>query len=308
MKKIAFLLLILTLASCNTGINESPQWEELTIEQAYTQYGKMVEQFKNEFDNNPLFKSIYCKEEYKEIEYNKYKERDEEKYTTKIITFNKVNYHYHYESLSENKTADTTSNEVVDAYVKDDKLHYFRTYMLDKRVAYKKFFICDVDYLYSKDYEYSGRIEEVLGEVFIENVEERLSKEDHLAALRSNYYFTSPSNYTPTPSLEKFTEHFSNSETVLIKNNTETSQLSFYTTKVADSEVIEYNLSVKDSVLYTNGLLTEYKQDFYNGAYQYQNYQYNLDIQLPTFNLSEYEETEPSTFKVNFIYWTHKIF
>ena len=121
MKKIAFLLLILILASCNTGINESPQWEELTIEQAYTQYGKMVEQFKNEFDNNPLFKSIYCKEEYKEIEYNKYKERDEEKYTTNIITFNKVNYHYHYESLSENKTADTTSNEVVDAYVKDDK-------------------------------------------------------------------------------------------------------------------------------------------------------------------------------------------
>lgn len=224
------------------------------------------------------------------------------------MTFNKVNYHYHYELFFENKTSDSTSNEVVDIYVKDEKLHYFRTYTIDKRVAYKKHFICDVDYLYSKDYEYSGHIEEVLGEVFIENVEERLSKEDHLTALRSNYYFTSSTNYTPTPSLEKFTEYLSDSETISIKNNTETKQFSFYTTDDADSEVIEYNLSVKNLVIYTNGLLTEYKQNFYNGAYWYQTYQYDIDIPLPTFDLSEYEETEPCTFKVNYVDWSHEVY
>ena len=85
-------------------------------------------------------------------------------------------------------------------------------------------------------------------------------------------------------------------------------QFSFYTTDDADSEVIEYNLSVKDLVVYTNGLLTKYKQDFYNGSYWYQTYQYNIDIPLPTFNLSEYEQTEPSTFKVIYVEWSHKVF
>ena len=309
MKKLLHLLLILvTLTSCNNVTDELPKGEDLTIEQAYMQYGKMLENFQKDFEENPSFNTVYYKEEYKEIEYNKYKERDEEKYTTTIMTFNKVNYHYHYELFFENKTSDSTSNEVVDIYVKDEKLHYFRTYTIDKRVAYKKHFICDVDYLYSKDYEYSGHIEEVLGEVFIENVEERLSKEDHLTALRSNYYFTSSTNYTPTPSLEKFTEYLSDSETISIKNNTETKQFSFYTTDDADSEVIEYNLSVKNLVIYTNGLLTEYKQNFYNGAYWYQTYQYDIDIPLPTFDLSEYEETEPSTFKVYYVDWSHEVY
>ena len=309
MKKLLHLLLLLvTLTSCNNVTDELPQGEDLTIEQAYTQYGKMLENFQKDFEENPSFNTVYYKEEYKEIEYNKYKERDEEKYTTTIITFNKENYHYHYENYFENKTSDSTSNEVVDIYVKDEKLHYFRTYTIDKRVAYKKHFICDVDYLYSKDYEYSGHIEEVLGEVFIENVEERLSKEDHLTALRSNYYFTSSTNYTPTPSLEKFTEYLSDSETISIKNNTETKQFSFYTTDDADSEVIEYNLSVKNLVVYTNGLLTEYKQNFYNGAYWYQTYQYDIDIPLPIFDLSEYEETEPSTFKVYYVDWSHEVY
>ena len=197
---------------------------------------------------------------------------------------------------------------MLDAYVKDEKLHFFRTYMIDKRVAYKKYFICDVDYLYTKDYEYSGHIEEVLGEEFIKNVEERLSKEDLRTALRSNYYFTSPTNYTPTPSLEKFKQYFSDSETISIKNNTETNQFTFYTPDDADSEVIEYNLSVKDLVVYTNGLLTENKQDFYNGEYWYQTYQYNLDIPLPTFNLNDYEETEPSRFTVYSIDWAHNVY
>ena len=309
MKKLLHLLLLLvTLTSCNNVTDELPKGEDLTIEQAYMQYGKMLENFQKDFDENPSFNTIYYKDEYKEIEYNKYKERDEEKYTTTIMTFNKVNYHYHYELFFENKTSDSTSNEVVDIYVKDEKLHYFRTYTIDKRVAYKKHFICDVDYLYSEDYEYSGHIEEVLGEVFIENVEERLSKEDHLTALRSNYYFTSSTNYTPTPSLEKFTEYLSDSETISIKNNTETKQFSFYTTDDADSEVIEYNLSVKNLVVYTNGLLTEYKQNFYNGAYWYQTYQYDIDIPLPTFDLFEYEETEPSTFKVYYVDWSHEVY
>ena len=309
MKKLLHLLLLLvTLTSCNNVTDELPKGEDLTIEQAYMQYGKMLENFQKDFDENPSFNTIYYKDEYKEIEYNKYKERDEEKYTTTIMTFNKVNYHYHYELFFENKTSDSTSNEVVDIYVKDEKLHYFRTYTIDKRVAYKKHFICDVDYLYSEDYEYSGHIEEVLGEVFIENIEERLSKEDHLTALRSNYYFTSSTNYTPTPSLEKFTEYLSDSETISIKNNTETKQFSFYTTDDADSEVIEYNLSVKNLVVYTNGLLTEYKQNFYNGAYWYQTYQYDIDIPLPTFDLFEYEETEPSTFKVYYVDWSHEVY
>lgn len=308
MKKLLHLLLLLVpLTSCNNVIDEFSQGE-LTIEQAYTQYGKMVEQFQKDFDENPSFNTIYYKDEYKEIEYNKYRERDEEKYTTTIMTFNKVNYHYHYELFFENKTSDSTSNDVVDIYVKDEKLHYFRTYTIDKRVAYQKYFICDADYLYSEDYEYSGHIEEVLGEVFIENIEERLSKKDHLTALRSNYYFTSSTNYTPTPSLEKFTEYLSASETISIKNNTETKQFSFYTTDDADSEVIEYNLSVENLVVYTNGLLTEYKQNFYNGAYWYRTYQYDIDIQLPTFDISEYEETEPSTFTVYYVDWSHKVY
>ena len=309
MKKILLLLLlILTLTSCNNVTDELPQGEDLTIEQAYTQYGKMVEQFQREFDENSSFDSVYYKNEYKEIEYNKSKDRDEEKYTTTIITLNKVNYHYHCETYFENKTSESSSTEVVDAYVKDEKLHYFRTYTIDKRVAYKKYFICDVDYLYVKDYEYSGHIEEILGEVFIENVEIGLSKDDYLTSLRSNYYFTSPTNYTPTPNLEKFTEYISDAETLLIRNNIETNQLSFYSTFAVDSEVIEYNLSVKGLVVYTNGLLTEYKQNFYNGEYWYQTYQYNIDIPLPTFNLNDYEETEPSRFTVHSIDWAHSVY
>ena len=80
----------------------------------------------------------------------------------------------------------------------------------------------------------------------------------------------------------------SDAETLTIKNNTETSKFSFYSTFTVDSEVIEYNLSVKNLVAYTNGLLTENNQNFYNGEYWYQTYQYNDDIPLPTFNLSEY--------------------
>ena len=96
MKKILLLLLlILTLTSCNTVTDELPQGEDLTIEQAYTQYGKMLENFQKEIDENPLYDSVYYKEEHKKLEYNKSKERDEEKYTTTIITFNKENYHYH---------------------------------------------------------------------------------------------------------------------------------------------------------------------------------------------------------------------
>lgn len=307
-KLLLLLLLLLTLTSCNNVADELPQGEDLTIEQAYTQYRKMVEQFQKEFDNNPSFNTVYYKDEHKYIEYNKSKERDEEKYTTTIISFNKENYYYHSETYFENKTSESTTSEVVDAYVKDEKLHYFRTYMIDKRVAYKKYFICDVDYLWSKDYEHSGHMEEVLGEVFIENVEERLSKEDHRIAIRGNYYFTSSTNYTPTPSLDKFTEYISDAETLLIKNNKDTGQFSFYSTFAADSEVIEYNLSVKDSVVYTSGLLTEYKQNFYNGDYWCQTYQYNIDIPLPTFNLFEYEETEPSRFSVDYIEWTHKVY
>ena len=309
MKKILLLLLlILTLTSCNNVTDELPQGEDLTIEQAYTQYGKMLENFQKDFEENPSFNTVYYKEEHKKLDYNKYKEREEEKYTTTIITFNKVNYHYHYELFFENKTSDSTSNEVVDVYIKDEKLHFFRTYMIDKRVAYKKYFICDVDYLYVKDYEYSGHIEEILGEVFIENVEIGLSKDDYLTSLRSNYYFTSPTNYTPTPNLEKFTEYLSDSETLLIKNNKDTSEFLFYSTFAVNSEVIEYNLSVKDLVVYTNGLLTENKQDFYNGEYWYQTYQYNLDIPLPTFNLNDYEETEPSRFTVYNIDWAHNVY
>lgn len=309
MKKLLHLLLLLvTLTSCNNVTDELPKGEDLTIEQAYMQYGKMLENFQKDFEENPSFNTVYYKEEHKKIEYNKYKEREEEKYTTTIMTFNKVNYHYHYELFFENKTSDSTSNEVVDAYVKDEKLHFFRTYMIDKRVAYKKYFICDVDYLYVKDYEYSGHIEEILGEVFIENVEIGLSKDDYLTSLRSNYYFTSPTNYTPTPSLEKFTEYLSDAETLAIKNNKDTSEFSFYSTFAVDSEVVEYNLSVKDLVVYTNGLLTKYKQDFYNGEYWYQTYQYNLDISLPTFNLNDYEETEPSRFTVYSIDWTHNVY
>ena len=307
-KLLLLLLLILTLISCNNVTDELPQGEDLTIEQAYTQYGKMVEQFQREFDENPSFDSVYYKNEYKEIEYNKSKDRNEEKYTTTIITLNKVNYHYHCETYLENKTSDSTSNEVLDAYVKDEKLHFFRTYMKDKRVAYKKYFICDIDYLWSKDYEHSGHVEEILGEVFIENVEIGLSKNDYLTALRNNYLFASPTNYTPTPSLEKFTDFISDAETLVIKNNTETNQFSFYSTFAADSEVIEYNLSVKDLIVYTNGLLTEYKQDFYNGAYWYQTYQYNIDIPLPIFDLSDYEQTEPTRFDVEFIDWSHKVY
>ncbi len=309
MKKILLLLLlILTLTSCNNVTDELPQGEDLTIEQAYTQYGKMLENFQKEIDENPSFNTVYYKEEHKKIEYNKSKERDEEKYTTTIITFNKENYHYHYENYFENKTSDSTLTEVLDAYVKDEKLHFFRTYMIDKRVAYKKYFICDVDYLYVKDYEYSGLIEEILGEVFIENVEIGLSKDDYLTSLRSNYYFTSPTNYTPTPNLEKFTEYISDAETLLIKNNKDTSEFSFYSTFAVDSEVIEYNLSVKDLVVYTNGLLTENKLDFYNGEYWYQTYQYNIDIPLPTFDLNDYEETEPSRFTVYRIDWAHNVY
>ena len=63
-----------------------------------------------------------------------------------------------------------------------------------------------------------------------------------------------------------------------------------------------------DLVVYTNGLLTEYKQNFYNGAYWYQTYQYDIDIPLPTFDLSEYEETEPSTFKVYYVDWSHEVY
>ena len=122
--------------------------------------------------------------------------------------------------------------------------------------------------LWSKEYEYSGLIEEVLGEVFIKTIEERLSKQDHLNALRNNYYFTSPNNYTPAPDLEKFTAYISDAETLQIKNNTKTNQFSFYSTFAEDSEVVEYNLSIKDLVIYTNGLLTKYKQDFYNGDYK----------------------------------------
>ena len=307
-KLLLLLLLILTLTSCNTVTDELPQGEDLTIEQAYTQYGKMVEQFQREFDENSSFDSVYYKNEYKEIEYNKSKDRDEEKYTTTIITLNKVNYHYHCETYFENKTSESSSTEVVDAYVKDEKLHYFRTYTIDKRVAYKKYYICDVDYLWSEDYEYSGHVEEILGEVFIENVEERLSKEDHRIAIRGNYYFITPTNYTPTPSLEKFTEYLSDAETLAIRNNKDTGQFSFYSTFAVDSEVIEYNLSVKGLVVYTSGLLTDYKQNFYNGNYWYQTYQYNIDIPLPTFNLSDYEETEPSRFSVAFVDWEHNVY
>ena len=71
-KLLLLLLLILTLTSCNTVTDELPQGEDLTIEQAYTQYGKMVEQFQKDFDENPSFNTIYYKDEYKEIEYNKY--------------------------------------------------------------------------------------------------------------------------------------------------------------------------------------------------------------------------------------------
>lgn len=309
MKKLLLcLLLLLTLTSCNNVTDELPKGEDLTIEQAYTQYGKMVERFQKEFDETPSFNTVYYKDEHKNIEYNKSKEREEEKYTTSIITFNKENYHYHYEDYIENKTADSTSTEIIDIYVKDEKLHYFRTYVIDKRVAYKKYFICDVDYLWSKDYEHSGHLEEVLGEVFIKNVEERLSKKDYLNSLKNNYYFSLPTNYTPTPSLEKFKEYISKAETLVIKNNIDTNQFSFYSTFTADSEVIEYNLSVKDLVVYTNGLLTEYKQNFFNGDYWYQSYQYDIDILLPTFNITEYEETEPHTFKVNFIDWNHKVY
>ena len=54
MKKILLLLLlILTLASCNNVTDELPQGEDLTIEQAYTQYGKMLENFQKEIDENP---------------------------------------------------------------------------------------------------------------------------------------------------------------------------------------------------------------------------------------------------------------
>ena len=95
MKKILLLLLlILTLISCNNVTDELPQGEDLTIEQAYTQYGKMVEQFQREFDENPSFDSVYYKNEYKEIEYNKSKDRNEEKYTTTIITFNTLSANF----------------------------------------------------------------------------------------------------------------------------------------------------------------------------------------------------------------------
>ena len=65
MKKLfLLLLLILALTSCNTVTDELPQGEDLTIEQAYTQYGKMVEQFQREFDENPSFNTVYYKDEY----------------------------------------------------------------------------------------------------------------------------------------------------------------------------------------------------------------------------------------------------
>ena len=56
---LLLLLLILTLTSCNNVTDELPQGEDLTIEQAYTQYGKMLENFQKEIDENPSSLSLY---------------------------------------------------------------------------------------------------------------------------------------------------------------------------------------------------------------------------------------------------------
>ena len=68
-KLLLLLLLILTLTSCNTVTDELPQGEDLTIEQAYKQYGKMLENFQKEIDKNPLYDSVYYKEEHKKLDY-----------------------------------------------------------------------------------------------------------------------------------------------------------------------------------------------------------------------------------------------
>ena len=302
---LCLLMLITLVTSCD---NIDDKGQELSIEQAYEQYGIMVENFQKDYDKKPSFNSVYFKEESYELDSSSVYDDYEEKYTTTIISFNKENYHYHLEKYSENKTTDTSTSEIKDMYVKDDKLHFFRTYIIDKRVAYKKYYICDLDYLWTYESKYGGHMEEVLGETFIKNVEDNLLKDNLLNALRNNYYFILDNSYEQVPSLEKFTEYLSDSQTLSITTNPDANKFSFHSTFAADSEVVEYNLAIEELVVYTNGLLTEDKRDYYEGNYCYKTYQYDIEIPLPELNIADYEETEPNRIDVDFISWTHYVY
>lgn len=298
------ILFLVTLISCN----EIPKGNKLTIEQAYEQYGKMYEKNKNDLENEPSFNSIYMKEESKETEYNRVSDRNEEIYLTTIINVSKDNYQYHYENHIEDKTSNSKMITVQDMYVKDEKLHFFRTVTINKRVAYKEYYICDLDYVWSYESEFTGHLEQVVGERYIETVETNLSKEDHFRNIENNYLLVvNGTYYNREPSLDIFTDLLSTAKDLKIYYDAEDDIFTFDKVETITPDVIEYNLIVKSFIEYTNGYLTEVKNDYYNGDYRYLTLDINKELKLPDFDLSEYEETEPNMLNLPYISFFHRL-